>query len=191
MLWCHGFLEEPPDATWIWGWEAALLPGLPSPHRTSFSGHVDHGGLSHESCHGKGAWIRISSDCISKSGESLLEVFAIRKMPACVVTEVLIQRKTLILKVKIMVSSKPSHSWKKKWFPVSCQCLFNYPTKTAKDEEGPANCWTIMNPSAKCRVARRDAKRQDRNVKGNQWSLDETGELPWVGGTKYFTKYLY
>jgi hypothetical protein len=48
-----------------------------------------------------------------------------------------------------------------------------------------------MNPSAKCRVARRDAKRQDRNVKGNQWSLDETGELPWVGGTKYFTKYLY
>ena len=71
-----------------------------SPHRTSFSGHVDHGGLSHESCHGKGAWIRISSDCISKSGESLLEVFAIRKMPACVVTEVLIQRKTLILKVK-------------------------------------------------------------------------------------------
>lgn len=72
--------------------------------------------------------------------ESLLEVFAIRKMPAYVVTEVLMQRKTLILKVKIMVSSKPSHSWKKKWFPVSCQCLFNYSTKTAKDEEAPANC---------------------------------------------------
>lgn len=62
--------------------------------RIAVSGHVDHGGLSHESCHGKGAWIRISNDCISKSWESLLEVFAIRTMPAYVVTDVLIHRKT-------------------------------------------------------------------------------------------------